>query len=320
MKKYFYDQSISISIENIRRFFSELKNISAEDLKWIANNRDHAEKERYRVKDEFNASIVAAKETLDEREKIEKIFANNTLTEAIDEYLKLLSKRLLELNTQYDLFRKVDYSNTDELIKQWASVIAISNIDNAHAMYLSSNNWDFSVFNAVLIELRSVISDDEDFLAILSLGVQDIRTRIFSTLPKEYKCTSEDDFFVKVLKNHDFITDDGICPFLLYHTCKVQYTPTRITPIEPIIERLIKGKTHTEIQRFYDILDNYARLFYARLAYDTYEYYGYYAFIRHFAIRKTFETIKDSIVAERFKHFSSTYQFDRAIQILTGGK
>ena len=70
-----------------------------------------------------------------------------------------------------------------------------------------------------------------------------------------------------------------------------------------------------------DVYNCYCELYFTRMSYDTYEYFGYYSFLRHYAILITYKILKESNEdhADIFKYYSSTYQFEKAVSVLERG-
>lgn len=174
---YSYDSYSSITTSRIKKNMENaLKNLNPNALKWIADNREYGEKERYRYKKELDDTLKADKIISEERLAIEQIFKDNPLDIAVQKYCDFLFDRLLKLTVAYENIFSIDI-NIKSLKRYWESVENISNIDNAHAMYLSSNNWTFSVFNDVLSKLESLLNGDYSLLNfLLSAGEKDIRT------------------------------------------------------------------------------------------------------------------------------------------------
>ncbi len=65
-------------------------------------------------------------------------------------------------------------------------------------------------------------------------------------------------------------------------------------------------------------LDLYGKLHRIRVAYDTYEYFGFYAFARHLLILRTTELIEriDARLASRFHHAASLYEYHQVPGLL----
>lgn len=318
---YSYDSYSSITTSRIKKHMENvLKSLNPNDLKWIADNREYGEKERYRYKKELDDALIADKITSEERLAIEQIFKDNPLDIAVQKYCDFLYDCLLQLTVAYEDIFSVDV-NMESLKSYWESVEYISNIDNAHAMYLSSNNWTFSVFNDVLSKLEILLNGDYSLLNfLLSTGEKDIRTAYYD------KCSSsseidEQAFYEKIISQNMCVYQNGICPcftFVKNNIPKMEASLDKVkfkNRLSSIIEKM--GESKKEFTSTYML---YCKLYYTRLAYDTYEYFGYYSFIRHYAIYITYRFLseKDEKMALSFKHFASTYQFSKIKEILGG--
>lgn len=208
--KYRYDEFAPISTKHIEsKMKSLIQELTPNDLKWIADNREYGEKERYRYKKELDDTLKEDKIISEERFKIEQIFKDNNLSLSVEKYCLLLDKRLHQLSDAYEKIFSIDI-NIYTLMNYWESVENISNIDNAHAMYLSSNNWSFSVFNDILTRLEELLNGDYSLLNfILSTGEKDIRTAFYDQCKFSYM--SEQDFYAHIISTSKCVYSNGIC-------------------------------------------------------------------------------------------------------------
>lgn len=84
---YSYDSYSSITTSRIKKNMENaLKNLNPNALKWIADNREYGEKERYRYKKELDDTLKADKIISEERLAIEQIFKDNPLDIAVQKY------------------------------------------------------------------------------------------------------------------------------------------------------------------------------------------------------------------------------------------
>lgn len=318
---YIYNDYFPIQTALIKEKMAYIfQRLTSSQLEWIADNREYGEKERYRVKGEVDDSLKSAAIVCEERLRIEKLFAEYELEKAVALYQNLLYKRIRELNSQYEEIFNIPY-DLHNLKKYWTDLERISDLDNAHAMYLSSNNWDFSVFNNVLEKLSIILNNDYSRLnSILCAGVEDVRSSLYSTFDNTWGGLTKEDFYCRIISDREYVRENGICPCFAYVTLQAPKL-TNVFDREKYINSLSKIKKELnmmEREHFENIFSLYCKLYYMRLAYDTYEYFGYYSLIRHYAIFITYTWLtKESMKkADDFKHLASTYQFSRIKNVL----
>lgn len=320
--EYLFDSYFPVSTNTMFAKMKEVvKGMSYADLMWIAQNREFGEKERYRVKAEVDTSLRETKIISAERNLIEDKFRSGDIIENADRYLEFYRKRMCQLNIAYERILKLNVSLKD-IVLFWKQVSDISNLDNAHAMYLSSNNWDFSVFNEILEELSEILRGDFSKLSpLLTAGVEDVRSAIFSQ-GDNYVGLSEEAFYDQIIQSEDYIRKNGICPCFTYIAVKHPNLQKKIDvgSYKRALTEVVESLDETSQKRFTQVYDSYCKLYFTRLAYDTYEYFGYYAFLRHYAIFSTYKLLKieNDEKANMFRHYASTYQFENAINILEG--
>jgi len=319
--EYSYDCYSPISTIYIQGKMAEIfKIITPSQLEWIANNREYGEKERYRKKADFENTLKDANIISEERRKIETLFFNNNLETAITLYQSLLFDRIRELNFKYEEIFNISY-NLKSLREYWIGLEKISDLDNAHAMYLSSNNWGFSVFNKVIEEIMTLL--DNDYLklnSILCAGVEDVRSTLFYTFDNSWANISKDNFYRRIISNHDYVRQNGICPCFAYISINAPKL-TKLFNREKYVCNLLELRDKMDINKrklFDGLYKLYCTLYYLRIAYDSYEYFGYYSFVRHYAIYITYNLLveNDEESANNFKSFASTYQFSKIKTIL----
>lgn len=319
--KYYFDDFFPIKTEHMTKKISEIMgHVTSNSLMWIASNREFGEKERYRVKAEVDESLRETEVIWKERERIEKFFQSNEIISNGDAYIEFYKRRMIQLNRAYERIENLEITK-ENITEFWKSVVDISNIDNAHAMYLSSNNWEFSVFNQVLEELLEILQGDYNKLnPLLTAGIEDVRSSIFTMNMQQYLGLKKEDFYSNIVENKDYIRSNGVCPFFSYIVNETPSFKRRMdrTEYEMALKEVLDSLHGNMRQHFLDVYECYCKLYFTRMAYDTYEYFGYYSFIRHYAIFVTYNMLSNEDVecANMFKHYISTYQFERAVSIL----
>ena len=317
---YEYDSYSPIETARITSSMKKIfKSMTPDALKWIAQNREYGEKERYRFKKELDTTLKDDLCIKEERTTIENIFKDYCIDQSLDIYKQLLFDRLTQLVHAYEKIILISDFTNEKLIEYWTSVEEISNIDNAHAMYLSSNNWDFSVFNYALERIENLLNGNyADMNILLSCGEKDIRTVYYDHCVTSIEINESDYYSTIIAENHT-VCENGICPCFLFinHDIPVVNKKLNKDKFQDKLNNICSsmGEKKKEFETIYNI---YCKLYYLRLAYDTFEYFGYYSFIRHYAIYLTYTYIfmQDEIAANEFKHFASTYQFSKIKKIL----
>lgn len=322
--EYCFDNFFPIETKYMAEKITEvMSHLTSNNLMWIAANREFGEKERYRVKAEVDESLRETAIICKEREYIEKIFQGNEIVINANAYIEFFKSRMIQLNSAYEKIVNLEITKVN-IIEFWKSVVDISNLDNAHAMYLSSNNWEFSVFNQVLEELLEILQGDYNKLnPLLTAGIEDVRSSVFSIDMQQYLGVTEEDFHLRIVENKDFIRSNGICPFFVYIVNKSPFFKKRMdsAEYEMALKEVLNSLHGDRLQHFIDVYECYCKLYFTRMSYDTYEYFGYYSFIRHYAIFVTYNMLMNEDVehANTFKHYISTYQFEKAVSILERG-
>jgi hypothetical protein len=320
----FLPVSAKIQRNEIDRF---VKDLSDEDLAWISENRDFSETERYTAKDEVDQSLTTSQDVVSECARIEHLFEQRDPTIAASEYLTLVQAQLVRLHDFHCSGIRDQFQDLSAWYQFWKQAATLADIDNAHAMYLSSGNWPFSVFNGVIEELSAMITDQGLLNILLTAGIQDARTTVYSNSDQAYRGLSRTEFATAIRKRFDWVREDGIMPLFTYKaaTGNVSFTRPELTaPYAAAVKEILKQVSEDKGQRFVGVLSSYVALYAARAAYDIYEYFGMYAFLRHTLIRKTTTALKtySEDLSREFHYAASTYQFNRALQALTnaGGK
>jgi hypothetical protein len=305
-----------------------LNALSPEDLEWISANRDYGEDERYRAKDAVDSSLLTSPSVTSERYEIEKCFDHGNLADQYSEYAKRLDQvsgkmhdlLLSACNTSLSGPQSIeDYVNT------WALLATIADSDNAHAMYLSSGNWEFSVFNNLIDVMTNWTSDPRIRAVLLTGGVQDIRTSIYSQFGAEYHGLTRQDFLKAVSFRGDWTRPGGTLSIVSFRPATISkgtlsrpkgaeaLRSTYQSTVEDLI-RMYASEPVAEIARVYSLLHA------LRCAYDTYEYFGAYAFLRNLLIRRTAQALetKSTSLASGFTYLATTYQYHSAASLIEG--
>jgi hypothetical protein len=295
----------------------------------IAELRDYAECERYRKKSEVDDYLLNSPQTTRVCQHIETLFKQGDLAQAARHYLALLKEdlgRLHDIHIQA-IFSCERYSLADWK-SLWSEIAPLADIDNAHAMYLSSDNWPFSVFHKIISEFEMLVpSDDAGALGtILTTGVQDARTYVYQNLGGIMTGATRVEFVKSLLESNNLILPNGIMPMFAFQAATKPPTSGNGLKSEQkltqefnlVADRVWHRLPSKDAARFASLVDVYKRLYTARAAYDIYEYFGFYAFVRHFLIIKCAATIalNDLPRAEAFKRTAATYQFGRALEIM----
>jgi len=320
----FFPATVEQQASVIRNAVSDL---SDEDIAWISENRDFAEAERYREKDEVDEALVSSSLVTHERANIEDLFRAHDAVRAVKLYLLEFKQHMAVL---HGLFAGAVVATdiTSELDTDfWRKAIAIADADNAHAMYLSSDNWPFSVFHKLLDELANLVGDDQASMAsILLAGIQDARTSVYGAFGSVYRDLKRHQFVTRIRDNVDWIRQDGIMPMFAFKAA-TEGMPNSMRPpnsgelrqkYEAAVNLVASRLSGIKAQRFMDACKVYQRLYAARAAYDIYEYFGFYAFARHLLILRGRRILESSSFSEArsFHYFASTYQFSKLEELL----
>ncbi|MEW5897373.1 MAG: hypothetical protein AB1668_06780 [Nanoarchaeota archaeon] len=196
-------------------------------------------------------------------------------------------------------------------------------------MYLSSGMWDFSVFNPVLKKLENTCPKQLDYYRLLSGGVKDVRTKLYclDILQKKFMNDKPKDVSDFLLRLEESFIDDSSAIFLIftYNFCEHLGTDDNNKIRNDYLETIDNIYSQVEDKEsFLEALSLYNRLNKARIEYDTFEYFGYYAFVRNLLIVNTYNQLKKKGVLEagEFRKISSLYQYDllnKNMKIFFGG-
>jgi hypothetical protein len=315
------------------RFFSAIDRLTSHvvdiasklcntDLEWISSNRDFGEDERYRAKDNVDESLLSSAATTRERETIESCFAEGSLVQQYEAYIALLDTTLDQTHTQLvDAARESTAWTLHDHANFWQAFAPVADADNAHAMYLSSGNWDFSVFNPTIdrIDAWTLRGDPQLYQDVLTAGVQDIRTSVYSEYGAAYLGLSRADFVSAMRERNDWQRSGGILTLM-------SYAPA--TGIRGVLESSNQGtnlssKFNSAVATLADLypgepvhetVDLFRQMNMLRRSYDIYEYFGAYCLLRNVAIRRTMKALaaSHSDAAERFAYLATTYQYRSA--------
>ena len=220
--------------------------------------------------------------------------------EYVGRYLNLLAEnlhRLITITAEFCNHFNALKNDQDALLKYLKRYIPIADIDNAHAMYLSSDNWEFSVFNNVLSQIALKYPDLRSRNEILKGGIIDIRTYIH-LVASEYPEVSLADH-VKNSINKELVKEHLFSPILLYPFIK---NSRKNGP---------KALRNTEVNTC-PLIQAYNDLYHARYLYDSLEYFGYYGFVRN-AIAELCNYHYEAtgkVEFQKFAEFITLYQFN----------
>lgn len=287
---------------NLRAIYEDLSN---EELLFIAKNKIYADNIRYQNKNDLNESL-ATPDLIDIKiRQIKKMFDNGT-DEGCLRFLTSLLNDIKFLEQTY-IWGAFAFDETEEsCLAVWEQAYSISTIDNASAMCFASDTWEFYIFELILQKLSDAYPPENPFdFGMLTAGLKDVRTKAYEN--KIYVDNQDD--INKILSENNVINSDGIMPLFLL-TSK---------PVE-VLNRQQSSPLHKTgfSDEFLYWFEVYSIFYECKILYETFEYFGKYEFLRHFAIMKTFNILnsKNSKKAQEFKYLASTYQYDRVIKIL----
>jgi hypothetical protein len=322
MKPVAFLTHLPISVEEQYGTICEIAEaLDVEDLAWISENRDFAETERYKEKDDVDQALLESQTVTTERRQIEQFFHEVSLVDAVGAYLARFQRHMRDLHDfSVRLLKDISVADANGVCELWCMGERLLDVDNAHAMYLSSDNWPFSVFRGILDALFGLLEDDPLLVqGLLSAGMQDVRTSVHTLFHAQYRGLTRGEFAAQIRSNKDWIRESGVMPILCYKAAT-----------GPVSDSLSEGQEHSLRLQFEDacaqcreklelsereifgvLLSTYRRLYAARTAYDIYEYFGFYGFARHLAILRTKQLLASisKEVANSFHYSASTYQF-----------
>ncbi|SES96954.1 hypothetical protein [[Clostridium] polysaccharolyticum] len=317
-----YDLYYPVTIQRQEAYIKDyLKTNGIEDLIWISENRDFAEQERYKEKDEVDDSLKNSVSVLEEGNWIKQLFSEEDSLSAAQKYDQRLKENLEVLTKLYlEGLEEAGINNLSEARELWKKIKKQSDIDNAHAMYLSSDNWPFSVFHKIIDDILELLDGDFEMGSkLLTAGMQDVRTSVFADLSGKYEGADRETYIKSVCESGLYIKKDGVIPLFAY----IAETGKKVDVLksdeikeqyESAKETVLKTLNDEKKDKMRKLIEAYELLFADRVTYDIYEYYGFYAFIRHALIRKTKKIIaleKSEEEARAFWYLASTYQFDK---------
>ncbi len=291
-------------------------------LCWISANRDFGEDERYREKDDVDTSLTTSAVISEERAAIEAVFeSDGSLKAQVRGYEALLHRQLVELHSAL-----VDATGhiADEQVDVWLDLAKLADVDNAHAMYLSSGNWDFSVFNNTVAALEKWSGDDhESMSAILTGGMADVRTEIYGVFGTTYEGLDRDRFVAAVRANDDWTRPGGYVTIMCFGAATGERgRPRRLSTGAELAERFEAAVESVAMQNpdapVADTARLFRRLYDLRRRYDIYEYFGAYAYYRNLAIRDlgaSFGGARAELV-KNLRYLATTYQFAPVVRTL----
>ena len=286
--------------------------LSVDDIVWVIKNRIYAETERYVKKNDMQDELASPHETKIRIEQSKKLFIEYDLELACYHFFVSMLDNLMKMDELYtDACIYID-DDLVNYVKFWEKAVLLSNIDNADAMCFSSDTWDFYIFDIFLSRLSDLFGPevilDKGFL---TANEQDIRTRVHAL---QLACTQKQaiSFITDWIRSGDLIRPDGIVNFFLLRddvACDAQSLAHK-----PLVKS--EMRMNSEALKIYGL---YRMLYKSRILYDSYEYFGRYAFLRHVMILKTLKYLKKTSCKQinDFRFFASTYQYSKALTLLT---
>ncbi len=279
--------------------------LTEKELLFIAENKIYADNSRYHNKDELNESLANPPLIDVKIKQINKMFEKGIEQGCIN-FLAVLLNDIKYLEQTY-LWGAHCFDGTQEsTIAFWEQAYPINTIDNASAMCFASDTWEFYIFELILEKLYQTYPLDKPFdYGMLTAGLKDVRTkayegRIYLKAKDEIK---------KLLSEKNMIGSDGIMPLFLirFEQEKAsEWNKTSLTYREDLSE---------EFSYWFEI---YSIVYECKILYEAFEYFGKYEFLRHFSIMKTYDIWKEKNLekAQNFRYLASTYQYDKALEIL----
>jgi hypothetical protein len=156
--------------------------------------------------------------------------------------------------------------------------------------------------------------------------MQDARTFVYESFGATMVGVSRADYVKEVTDSGRFVLPNGIMPLFAFEaTVKSSSKVTGLksgveleSRFRAAVENVLQRTSSENIKRFMSLIETYQRLYAARTAYDIYEYFGCYAFLRHFLTLKCAAAMKFEAAenAQIFRYAAATYQFGKALEIL----
>ncbi len=293
-----------------------------EVLTWVSANRDFGEDERYREKGSVDDTLTSNEVVTAERVRIENAFDGRAShLHEVSRYLRMLSAvhenvhgLLLEVASGGAAWTPAQHAGF------WARFAVVADVDNAHAMYLSSGNWTFSVFNNLIDDLAEWAASEPGALPdILTGGICDVRTAIYNVFGDRYSGMNRADFIAEVRANEDWVRPEGyVTPVCFtpatHHRGHVSVDATEIAErFDEAVERVAALNPSAPVT---EVADLYRRLYDVRRRYDIYEYFGAYAFMRNLAIYYMSEPEQAAGSLRDAQYLATTYQYEFAAELL----
>lgn len=297
--------------------------MSIRELVEVSTNRDYSEDERYVVKDEVDTALLSSEAVQSECNAIERLCGEGELWTTVPGYLARLRAHLAEVHALTVQGARIAQAGDPwALLAYWPRAATILDRDNAHAMYLSSDNWTFSVFHRLIEAIEELAGPLEVKVAdLLTGGIADIRTSVFRSLGNTYFGLDRSGFVEAVKTRGDWVRPDGLMPLFAYRAAVSASLPSGHPSVKERFDaqvRAIRRIADPRAVRLSGYVDLYRDLYAARAAYDAYEYFGFYAFAKNYVILKLRDHLLsiDQRAAEEFWHSASTYQFARSVQAI----
>jgi len=299
---------------------SDLSAISADadSALFVSVNRDYAETERYEKKDAVDAGLVSQDYTITERRLIESIFAEGSLMDQARAYANRLDEVLTELH--YCLLhgsRSIKNMSVREVALYWDDLCRVTGKDNAHAMYLASGGWGFTVFDNSMAMLRSNCSDRQ-MATLLTAGVQDARILALARWGGSSEASESREGWISRVASWPLVDRDGFTPLVMFSTAQQpREVATVLTDRGNQLERQYNAAMAHLSPSVLEAAHVYRSLYLMRRQYDIYEYFGMYAALRHHVIRETQLLLSASgISCREFQELATFYHYAQAANSL----
>jgi hypothetical protein len=302
--------------------------LDVSDLFRASANRDWAEAERYQVRDDVDKALLSSPVVAEELCRIRGFF-DQPVERAVVDFLTYQQSHLKALHDwQRRGLKLLAHAHIRDHIRFWLDASILYDQDNAVAMYFSSDNWDFSVFRPLTDQLMEFTPPGhQEFHDLLTAGVQDVRTLLYTEFSGKADGVDRLGYIQRVLADQDWIHPSGIMPMLAYEAASAKQVESGgrgdSSDLAARFAAALTNLSHRlcapDRERFQQLVKLYQVLYFNRIAYDIYEYFGFYAFSRQMLILWSSQTMDCQGLtskSEEFRRAASLYQFDRVARVL----
>lgn len=267
----------------------------------------YSERERYTFKKDVDAALLSSPIIEATTREIQNSCEGDA-PNYVPVYLNLLHQdfsKLMSLTTEFCIWFDQFRQNRAAFYQFLKEYIVAADVDNAHAMYLSSDNWQFSVFKKVIDALQEKYPNRQLFYSILKGGIIDIRTYIYCVANDHVTAGSLTRHVEKTIQQGNIIDQQLWSPLLLFP--------------------FVNFHRKTELNQFdlpqfenCPLVEGYFDLYHTRYLYDAIEYFGYYGFVRNAIAELCIELAEKhgDEKLERIGQFITLYQFNFCNEIL----